>query len=79
MTQSQDDQAQPKPKKHRMTFAEWRATNPVVDPEAEEHIRQICEYYHTVLAPAFQKFYEESQRRHAEERNPHATTQTGGE
>ena len=74
MTQLQDDQA--KPKKHRMTFAEWRATNPPPDPEIDKLTEGMFEFVHTVLMPAFQRFIDEDLQPHAGESNPPSQTHT---
>lgn len=74
MTQSQDDPA--KPKKHRMTFAEWRATNPPPDPEIDKRIEEMCEFFHTVLMPAFQRFIDGDVQQNTEKSNPPPQTQT---
>jgi hypothetical protein len=76
MLQLQGDQAQPNPKKRRMTFAEWRATNPPPDPESEKRIQEMCEFVRTVLVPAFQEFLDEDQQQRAEESNSPSQNQT---
>ncbi len=43
MEQLQTDQPAPQPKKHRMTYAEWKQSNPTITPESEKEIAELRE------------------------------------
>ena len=60
MEPSQTDPAIPQPKKHRMTFAEWRQANPNYEPTPEEEalFNSLAEYVGQLLESASDWFHE---------------------
>ena len=75
MEQPQTDQPAPQPKKHRMTYAEWKQSHPTITPEDEKAIEEIGECCRMIVE-SFGKWVRECQaevrrkERLARARNP---------